>query len=97
MAVGPGTVDVHALQLGRLLGACYLGFVVLAWVARGIRDAGARRGIVLSLFVTTFLTLVLFLKETLLDGATSVPNWFNIVMMAFFAVGFGYFYFTRRD
>ena len=94
---GPGATTTNEIDLGRLLGASYLGYAVLAWVARSITDTDARRKIVLANFVLTVLTLALFLKTTLIDGASTGPNWFNIVLMALFVIGFGYFYFTKRE
>ena len=94
---GPGTPSTNEIDLGRLLGASYLGYAVLAWVARSITDTAARRKIVLANFVLTVLTLALFLKTTLIDGASTGPNWFNVVLMALFVIGFGYFYFTKRE
>ena len=37
------TPDAGATQLTRVLGASYLGYAALAWLARGIRDAAALR------------------------------------------------------
>ena len=94
---GPDTPSAIEIDLGRLLGASYLGYAILAWVARSITDTVARRKIVLANLVLTVLTLALFLKVTLLDGASTGPNWFNVVLMALFVIGFGYFYFTKRE
>lgn len=94
---GPGTPSTNEIDLGRLLGASYLGYAILAWVARSITEADARRKIVLVNLVLTVLSLALFLKTTLIDGASTGPNWFNVVLMALFVIGFGYFYFTKRE
>jgi hypothetical protein len=94
---GPEIPTAGEIELSRLLGASYLGFTVLAWLTRSITDTDARRKIVLANLVITVLSLLLFLKTTLIDGASTGPNWFNVVLMAVFVVGFGYFYFTKRD
>ena len=94
---GPGTPSTNEIELGRLLGASYLGYAILAWLARGIADTDARRKIVLINFVVTVLSLALFLKTTLVEGASTGPNWFNVVLMGLFVIGFGYFYLTKRE
>lgn len=94
---GATALPPHEIALGRLLGASYLGYAVLGWVARSINEPSARRKIVLANLVATTLTLAIFLKTTLIDGRNTGPEWFNVVLMGMYVVGFGYFYFTKQE
>ena len=93
-ATGPSAGEVG---LARLLGAFHLGYAVLAWLARSITETSARRKIVVSVLVLSIVNLLVFLKATLIDGRTTAADWFNVILVAVFAVGFGYFYFTKRE
>ena len=95
--VEAASIDANSIAFARLLGASLLGYAVLAWFARSITDVGARTKIVLTNLVVTTLNLVLFLKTTLIDGFNGAPEWFNVVLMGLFSVGFGYFYFAKRE
>ena len=85
------------IGLGRLLGGFHLGFAVLAWLARSITETSARRKIVVSVLVLLIVNLLVFLKATLIDGRTTVADWFNVILVAVFVCIYGYFYITKRE
>ena len=90
------TLDVSGEFLGRYLGASFLGISALAWLARNAEASATRRAIVYALFLTSVLGFVV----ALFDVFTGVGNalvWSTVVIYLFFAAGFGYFAFLKKD
>jgi hypothetical protein len=81
---------------GQLLGAALLAFAVLTWTARNAPDSGARRAILLALFIGESIGFIVALIAQL-GGAMNAVGWSTVVIYFLFAVGFGYFRFAKPE
>ena len=88
------TVDAPLKYVGQLLGASFVGFAFLTWLARNATDSDARRAIVLALFVSDGVGFVVALIGQL-AGVVNSLGWLNVAIYLLFALGFGYFQFNR--
>lgn len=88
------TVDAPLKYVGQLLGAAFVGFAILTWLARNATDSDARRAIVLALFVSDGVGFVVALIGQL-AGVVNSFGWLNVAIYLLFALGWGYFQFTR--
>ena len=80
---------------GRLMGAAFVGFGVLTWMARGLADTQARRMVVVVMFVTTLLALGVTLLGQI-QGVLGPAGWSSVVIYLLEAIGFGYYWFGKR-
>ena len=95
-AIMPGTLvgfygaslGVAGLYVANLLGAAYLGYGVLTWMARNSAESEARRAVVIGQFVT-FLVGLVFALIAQFTGVVNALNWTTVIIMVFFAVGYG--------
>jgi hypothetical protein len=78
--------------LGQLSGSSLISVAVLAWMARGVVESGARRAIILSFFVLYGIGFILSLIAETRDVIGSL-GYSSVALNLLFAVGFGYFYF----
>ncbi len=84
------TTNATGLSLGRLLGAAYLGFAVIAWCARNTEESAARQAIVLGFFLgfTAGFGASLYSQ---LNGVANALGWANVGIYLLLALGYGYF------
>jgi hypothetical protein len=100
----PGTVyDMYDIDMNfnlrytsQLLGAAFLGFAAIAWMARHSAASHARDAIVTGFFVADALGFVLALINQLNDAAVSM-GWLNVIIYGLFAAGYGYFLFMKKE
>src|SRR5947209_18901142 len=64
------SLDAGGIQVTRLLGACYVGFGLLAWLLRSAAESQALRAAVTSLAVANTIATVVALVG-ILTGATN--------------------------
>lgn len=88
------TTNVTGLSLGRLLGAAYLGFGLIAWFARNSEESEARRAIV-SGFSFGFAIGCVASIYSQLNGASNALGWLNVVVYLLLALAYGYFLFNK--
>ncbi len=94
LALYGADVNPQLTGLAQLYGAALLSFAVLTWSARYAADSGARRAIVLALFVGDSIGFVLSLMSQL-AGTYNALGWSTVVIYLLLAAGFGYFQFMR--
>jgi hypothetical protein len=80
--------------ISQLLGAAFLGFGVLRFLARTSEDKGFLKAVVVSGFIEDSLGFVVLLVAQL-DGLTNASGWSNVILYGLFALGFGVFHFQR--
>ncbi len=78
----------------RLMGAAFIGFAVLTWLARNASDSDARRAIVLALIVSDGIGFIAALIAQLADVVNSL-GWSTVAIYLLLALGFGYFQFAK--
>jgi hypothetical protein len=94
-AVGAPEADGVLRVVAQLLGAAFVAFAVLTWVARNARDSEARRAILLALFIGDVVGFVIALIAQM-GGAVNALGWSTVAIYLLFAIGFGYFVFTAK-
>lgn len=80
--------------VAQLLGAALLLPGLISWFAGGMTDAGARRSIVVSLFVFEIVGFAVSLLG-MLSKAMSVTGWSIVGLFLIFAIGYAYFLFMK--
>jgi hypothetical protein len=79
----------------RGIGAAYLGYAALNWMARGWTDRTARRGAAIANLVGFGLTAVVTLYAITSGVGAPVPGWVNFALQVLIALGFAYFIFLK--
>jgi hypothetical protein len=77
----------------QVLGANFIGFAILNYFARNVKDEEALRSIVLANLVSDALGLVLGLYAQLTSGGMWF-GWLSVVIYLLLVLGFGYFLVT---
>lgn len=80
----------------QLFGSALLIPALLSWFAKDFADAQARRGTVISFFVSAAVGFIVSLLGTL-SGAMKSAGWSAVIIFLFFALGYGYFLFFRQN
>jgi Trk-type K+ transport system membrane component len=78
----------------QLMGAAFVGFAVLTWLARNASDSDARRAIVLALIVSDGIGFIAALIAQLADVVNSL-GWSTVAIYLLLALGWGYFQFAK--
>jgi len=87
-------LNVQEPEIYRLLGGAMLGFAVSSWLSyKATNWESVRIVVVMEIFWATLGTLVLL--YALLFAGFPVLGWLNAVILAAFAIAFGWFYFQR--
>lgn len=89
------TLDDLGMLQTRLLGSAYLGFAVICWFGKDVRDNAARRAIALGNFVGWALGLVVTIVGVVI-GLAGTQSLLLVVVEAAFASAWGYFAFIDR-
>jgi hypothetical protein len=84
------------IYVGRLMGAAFIGFAVLTWLARNVNDSTARRAIVFALLVSDAIGFIVALMGQLADVVNSL-GWSTVAICLIRALGFGYFQFVKQE
>ena len=77
-------------------GSCLLAFSVIAWGARRLESAHARRVISLGFFTYFVIAAILWLVDALSRGWT-IFSLLTFVLLLLFALGFGYFALVKGE
>lgn len=88
------TLDPLSKHLTQLLGAFYLGFAVLAWMARKVTDSNALRAILLAFFISYSIAMIVTIIDVL-SGLGNALGWSSVALYLLLLLGFGYFLFVK--
>jgi hypothetical protein len=80
----------------RLMGAAFIGFAVLTWLARNANESAARRAIVVALLVGDVVGFIAALMGQLADVVNSL-GWSTVAIYLLLALGWGYFQFVKKE
>ena len=80
--------------VAQLLGAALTLPGLLGFFAGGMTDAGARRSVVISLFVFEVIGLAVSLLG-MLSKVMNITGWAIVALFLLFALGYGYFLFMK--
>ena len=86
--------DAGANYMAQLLGASLLGFAVILWLCKDAKDSPVRQAILLGLIVADGVGFVVALIVQL-GGGINALGWSTVLIYLLFALGFGYFRFTK--
>jgi hypothetical protein len=89
------TLDEVGRSQSRLLGAAYIGFALIVWTCRDIRDRAAQRAIAFGNFVSWSLSLIVWIAG-LVAGLAGPQSWALVALEVAFAAGWGYFAIVDR-
>ena len=89
-------LSAAGLIVAQLLGAAYIGYSLLTWLARNKEQSEARKAIVLAMLVHFAVGLVVSLIGQF-SGELNALGWLNVVIFAFFTLGYGYFQFINTS
>ncbi|MBI3537209.1 MAG: hypothetical protein HY070_06605 [Chloroflexi bacterium] len=81
--------------IARELGGSTIGYAVLCWLARDVRDAAARRAIVIALGVSWGVGFVIALFRQFAEVANQ-NGWSAVAIYFLFAAGYAYFFFKGK-
>jgi hypothetical protein len=82
--------------VAQLLGAALILPGLISWFAGGMTEAGARRSIVVSLFVFQVVGFAVSLLG-MLSKVMSVTGWSIVGLFLVFALGYAYFLFMKQS
>ena len=91
---GPDTNDA-LIFTGRLLGAAYIGYAVIAWQVRSASDPDAGKTVLPGFFISYAIGFVSSLFAQI-NGVVNTLGWSTVVIMLLFTLGFGYFQFVKK-
>ena len=74
----------------RLLGAAYIGYAVIVWLSRDIRDVAAQRAIAVGNVVSWALSLIVGVAGVV-AGLAGTQLWALLVLELAFTAAWGYF------
>jgi hypothetical protein len=91
-------VDLSAagLFVARLLGTSLISFAVLSFLAKDLMKSGARRPVVMSMFVGDALGFIASLIAQL-QGLFNAFGWSTVVIYLLLALGWGYFALIKKE
>jgi hypothetical protein len=89
-------VNPESTLLMRYLGVQFVLEGLLAWFARNMADAGARRAIFLAFFIAAAIGAIVSLLGTI-SGTLNALGWLSVGLDALFVLGFGYFLLVKRS
>ena len=88
------TLDEVGASQTRLLGSAYLGYALVVWFARDVRDITAQRAIALGNCVSWTLSTGV-IAVAIVAGHAGPQAWSLVVVGATFAAAWGYFSFVE--
>jgi len=92
--VGVTPQDPVSKYLAQLLGAAFIGVVVVTWMARKAAASDALRAIVLAYFISNSIAFIVALIAQL-AGVVNALGWFSVAIYLLLALGYAYFHFVK--
>lgn len=86
--------DPVSKYLAQLLGAAFIGVVVVTWMARKAAASDALRAIVLAYFISNSIAFIVALIAQL-AGVVNALGWFSVAIYLLLALGYAYFQFVK--
>jgi hypothetical protein len=83
-------LDAVGRSQTRLLGAAYIGYAVIVWLSRDIRDVAAQRAIAVGNVVSWALSLIVGVAGVV-AGLAGTQFWALLVLELAFTAAWGYF------
>ncbi|HLA96821.1 MAG TPA: hypothetical protein VJL34_00085 [Anaerolineales bacterium] len=90
------TADAPLAYVGQLLGAAFLSFAVITWMARNAPASPVRSAIVLALFVGDAIGFIVSLLAQL-KGFANALGWSTVAIYLLLALAFGYVQFMAKE
>jgi uncharacterized membrane protein len=87
------TQGASEMLLAQVLGAAFVGYGLLSWLAKDFMDSKARQGALLSLFIFNAAGFVVTLLGVLSRQMRS-GGWTVVIIFLVFAAAYGYFQFA---
>lgn len=84
------TLGAGGMFTAREYGSSLFGNLFLCWFARNSEESGARKAIILGLFVYDLIAFVMT-TITVIAGVLNPLGWSIVLVYLFFTLGFGYF------
>jgi hypothetical protein len=88
------TLSEPGLLVARLYGASLFGYAVLTWSARNTEESGARRAIVLALFLGFAVGFIVSLVGQI-SGLMNAFGWSAVGIYLVLTLAYGYFQFMK--
>ena len=88
------TLSPAGVVLARLLGAEFLSYSALTWLARNLGETETQRIIILGCLIGFGIGFIAALMGQL-KGVFNLLGWSNVIIYLLFTLGYGYFYFTK--
>jgi len=90
------TLNPGGVFIGQLFGAALVGYGVLNWQARALKDAQARWTIVLTNLISDAVGFVIALLSQLMGvGGVNQLGWSMVAIYGLLTLGFAYFQFIK--
>ncbi len=90
------TADAPLAYISQLLGAAFISFAVITWMARNAPASPVRSAIVLGLFLGEAIGFILSLLAQL-KGFTNSLGWSTVLIYLLLALAFGYAQFMGKE
>lgn len=88
------TLDAAGILMTRLFGAALIQIGLLAWLAKQVADAVARRAVLLAYFLGLGVGFVIILLGQV-AGVLNALGWTSVAIYLLLALGYGYFQFVK--
>ncbi|UCH60467.1 MAG: hypothetical protein JSV61_03050 [Anaerolineales bacterium] len=90
------TADATTAFIGQLLGAAFVGFAIISWMARNAPASPARSAILLSFFIGDAIGFIVSLLAQM-KGVANALGWSTVAIYLLLALAFGYLQFMGKD
>ncbi len=84
------TLNAGGMFTAREYASSLFGNMLICWFAKDAAESGARRAIILELFVYDLIAFIMTLF-TVISGILNPLGWLIVFVYLFFTLGFGYF------
>ena len=86
----------NSAYLAQLLGAAFVAFAVISFLARNAHESTGRKAIVTGLCLGDLIGFVFALLATT-SGVINQMGWSSVAIYGLLGIGFGYFAFVKKE